>query len=340
MKPLRYIYAGIYFVLVFVYAFHTFGGEQRMIQSTQVATVAMSNPAPIPRIEKYELNVGFVGDIMTDRFIRKRIDGYKTPQDFVNTYMSGTQEDHSKLDYVVANLEGPITKHSSKTLRSDGGYNTDLIFTLPVATLDILQLLNIHVVSLANNHTHNFGVQGLEDTKNFLSQKSISYFGSPYNIESYLSTVECQNNICIGYIGYNSFTVHNESSLIVREIQSLKSRTDIDFVVVMPHWGEEYKETESQTQIKYAHEWVDAGADLIIGSHPHVIEGSEMYKGVPIYYSLGNFIFDQWWNSQVATGLSLRVLFSKNVSNGITDKSIHIIEEKQIHISSKQILYK
>jgi poly-gamma-glutamate synthesis protein (capsule biosynthesis protein) len=71
----------------------------------------------------------------------------------------------------------------------------------------------------------------------------------------------------------------------------------------MPHWGTEYEAIHSASQEKLAHSWIDAGADIIIGSHPHVIQDAEMYKNRPIFYSVGNFVFDQSWSEPTQRGL-------------------------------------
>ncbi|MDQ5951053.1 MAG: hypothetical protein QG639_330, partial [Patescibacteria group bacterium] len=103
----------------------------------------------------------------------------------------------------------------------------------------------------------------------------------------------------LGFINYNQFITGGEE----QAFQDLANiRDDVDYLIVYTHWGNEYVQ-ENQVLIDLAHRFVDAGADLIIGSHPHVITGHETYKDAHIYYSLGNFIFDQYFDAEVKKGL-------------------------------------
>jgi poly-gamma-glutamate synthesis protein (capsule biosynthesis protein) len=86
-------------------------------------------------------------------------------------------------------------------------------------------------------------------------------------------------------------------------------------VIIFPHWGTEYSSANTEKQRTLAHNWIDAGADLIIGSHPHVMENAELYKNKPIFYSLGNFIFDQNFSKETQRGLILAGSFSGDKIN-------------------------
>lgn len=285
-----------------------------------------------------ELNLLFVGDAMFDRYIRKEINKYNSAEFFVNNFLTNLSRENQKYDYVIANLEGPITENKSKTLKEDGTFGKDLIFTFPPVTTQILNLLNIQVVSLANNHEDNFYNQGFQDTKNFLQKANINYFGNPYNdtLGEKISNIVCEKNICIAYIGYNQFTKYSDPEIVVKEIQKLKEDSKVDFIVVFAHFGEEYKLKANPTQINSAHKWITAGADLVIGTHPHVIQEKEIYKGKYIYYSLGNYIFDQWFDEDVSKGLGLNFEFSKD-ENG--SKKLELIKEVSISISKENIKY-
>ena len=325
-------------------------------------------------VKEKSLSVLMVGDIMTDRYIRKQINIAGNAENFVKNYLNNLSEVNKNYYYVVANLEGPITESKSKSLNSDGTYGKDLLFTFPTSTIQILNLLNIKIVSLANNHTDNFYYKGYKETQEFLKEANIKYFGNPYNtnLDSYenLSETLCQNEICVAYIGYNQFTKNNDSDRVVKEIERLKDlnkenldidnlkenkleesqleNSIVDFIIIMPHWGEEYEKQANKNQEKLAREWIDAGADAIIGAHPHVIQNSEVYKGKYIYYSLGNYIFDQWFNSDVQNGLGVNIIFKK-VSIGKegdaehkVEKSISIKEEnnKNIFIDRNGVRYR
>lgn len=290
---------------------------------------------------KKELRILVAGDIMPDRHIRGQINKYHTAENFVSTYLGNMKEVNSEYDYVMANLEGPITENKSKTLRSDGSYGKDLIFTFPTSSVQILKLLNIKVVSLANNHTDNFFRKGYEDTKKFLKKENIKYFGNPYNEKENLSEVFCEKEICIAYIGYHQFTTNNSGEIISEEIKRVKENNLSDFTIVMPHWGIEYEKLSSQKQKDLARGWIDVGADMVIGAHPHVRQEVEIYKDKHIYYSLGNYIFDQWFSSEVKTGKVLDITFSKYKNeDGVEQKEIKLNDNKEVNITKELIKYR
>lgn len=321
----------IIFLSFYLYFKQTNDVEYRTLKQTEIIETNNSTN---------QLNVLFVGDIMLDRYIRKQIQEYKSTDDFVNNFLTNLSKVNSKYDLVIGNLEGPITNSSSKTLNKDGSFNKELTFTFPSSSVEILKALNVKAVSLANNHTNNFGLAGFLETENFLEAKEILHFGNPYNQEQYnLQNIYCEKEICLGLIGYNQFTENNDPEIINTQIKLLRENPKVDFVIVFAHFGEEYKLEANSTQVKYAHGWVDAGADLIIGAHPHVIQNTEIYKGKYIYYSLGNYIFDQWFNQDVVNGLAVNFKFSKKDINGVVSKEIKFSKDLKVKISKESIKY-
>ncbi len=105
----------------------------------------------------------------------------------------------------------------------------------------------------------------------------------------------------VGFLGLADLEFNLDEDAAVAKIQALDSQ--VDFLIVSIHWGVEYTKTASDFIQNEAHRYVDAGADFIWGHHPHVIQNSELYNGVPIYYSLGNFVFDQYWSEDTQEGL-------------------------------------
>jgi len=295
---------------------------------------------------KKEVNILIGGDVILDRYIRKQINNYKNPEDFVKNYLLNLSETNSRYDYVVANLEGPITDYKSKTLLDDGTFGTDLLFTFPISTPEILKLLNIKIVSLANNHTDNFYHDGYVKTKKYLSESDIKYFGNPYNNnfadkDESLSEVICEKEICVAYVAYNQFTSLNSKDMITEEIKKLKQDMSVDFIIVMPHWGVEYEKISEAFQKEYARDWVDAGADIVVGAHPHVIQDNEIYKDKNIYYSLGNYIFDQWWKEDVKNGLALDITFLKYIDReNNVKREIKTNQNLDVYIDRDGVRYK
>lgn len=266
----------------------------------------------------------FTGDMMFDRGVRKTINakGFDIVFGDSKKIFSGAE-----ADLVIANLEGPITSYPSRILRPDGTTSSELNFTFQTETAKALKDNNIDIVNLANNHTANQGAEGLIQTKKYLQEAMVGYFGHPGNKETELATTTCKDNFCISLIGWHEFAATPASSISTK-IKELRSTSDI--VVVLPHWGEEYKKTPSTGMQTIAHQWIDAGADMIIGTHPHIIESIEEYKGKAIFYSLGNYIFDQYFSFDTTHGLVVAVTAIKNSSTSTISFDYKLIPIKNV----------
>ena len=174
----------------------------------------------------------------------------------------------------------------------------------------ILSSSNFNILSLANNHTDNYKKEvGFGSTVSLLAEKNIATFG--------------HYNSCDIKYGYNDkdnyFLAFNLvdgdygcSNVVLENIKKIKKQNKNSFVILYPHWGKEYQATSGYMQKSLARKFIDQGADLIVGSHPHVIQDIEMYKNKLIFYSLGNFIFDQYFLKEAQTGLMVGL--SKNES--------------------------
>ncbi len=239
------------------------------------------------------------GDMMLDRTVlakTEKTENYNFPFLLIDEFLK-------TADIKFANLEGPITNFESV---SNG--NTRMRFTVAPEFLPILKQ-RFQVLGLANNHMLDFGENGYNQTKNYLSNAEINYFGNYNNQSDNLSAIIEKNNIKIGWIGYHGLVGEGFEN-ILNEIKTL--RPQVDFLIVVPHWGAEYKKVPADSTVKKAKQFVDAGADLVLGGHPHVVQPSEDYKGKKIYYSLGNFIFDQYWSEDTMEGLAVEILIEKS----------------------------
>ena len=243
-----------------------------------------------PTSSKLTILIG--GDVMLDRSIRKYGDKHGYDSLFANIIPL-----IKKADVSIVNLEGPITSSSSRTLLSNGATTKSFAFTFATSTGELLSRLGIDYVNLANNHTDNYGPEGLEETKNILENSGIGYFGDPWNASGTEATLT-KNDIRIAFVGYHQFQPGFDR--IKLDIERLSDEGY--FVIVMPHWGVEYATTSDALQQKQARELVSAGANAIIGAHPHVIQNNEMIGSVPVYYSLGNLLFDQYFSDDVMQG--------------------------------------
>lgn len=236
------------------------------------------------------------GDMMLDRYIRVAIkdNGMAYVFESIRRLLDGN-------DIVLANLEGAFTDLEPQPPRPN-----NLEFTFDPLLIPKLQKLGFNLFSLANNHSGGFGLTGLEQTKNYLKNYSIDFFGNPSNTDrpSFIKEIR---ETKIAFVGYNQFGQNSEN--IIKEIENIK--INVDFVVVMAHWGIEYQDTFSKNQQETAHQFIDAGADIVIGSHPHVIQPIEIYKNKTIFYSLGNFVFDQLSSDKTKQGLALGIELQK-----------------------------
>lgn len=201
-------------------------------------------------------------------------------------------------DLNLGNLEGPITNSTVSTKNSSSSKMFAFKFS-PEITPKILKYLNFHGVLVSNNHSFDYGEKGFNDTLNYLKKVQIEPIGLKNNVTKFI-----RGNKKIAIIGFyysskfNDLRDINFSSYFVKKVKE-----DNDFVIVFFHGGTEgqnakfvYNKTEyfgnenRGNIFAFAHAVIDAGADLVLGSGPHILRGFELYKGKFIAYSLGNFV--------------------------------------------------
>ncbi len=248
------------------------------------------------------LKIVIGGDTMFDRKVRQlgQTNGY-------DTLLAPVAPLFDSADIAVVNLEGPVTSFPSKTLRPDGSTTKELVFTFDPESLEALKNVGVDVVSLSNNHTDNFGTSGFLQTKANLASTGIQYFGDPWNASSTELLIE-KNGMKVAFVGYHSF--QKGFDRVLAKVNELSNNNY--FVIVMPHWGEEYKKEPSDTVRNQARLLAAAGAGAVIGGHSHIIGENEWLDGIPVYYSLGNLLFDQYFSPEVMKGLVVELRLSKS----------------------------
>lgn len=199
-------------------------------------------------------------------------------------------------DYNIVNLEAPVTSSMTKILKTGPHLKAN-----EQSTLNVLKKLNTNVVTLANNHILDYDEQGVFDTISFCNANDIQYVGAGLNksdAAKILSLNTCQGSIAIVNIAENEWASATDNSaggngmdLIENSSQITNAKDHHDFVFVIVHGGHEYYNLPSPRMQKQYRFYVDCGADIVVGHHTHCIGGNEIYKGSPIYYSLGNFLF-------------------------------------------------
>ncbi len=219
----------------------------------------------------------FLGDIMLGRGVEKLIESYNPSYPFRNIWrvLRG-------VDYVIGNLEGAI---SNKVFISSEKY---LRFCFKNEVVRGLRNSYINVLSLANNHSGDGGLEGLKETREILKKYGIIPLGDP--ILSDIDYIFSNKEIVI--LSFNVVFPKNINN-IIKILQTVKKEYSNKVLVVYIHWGSEYEGKSNLFQKYLAHKLVDSGADIIIGTHPHVVQEIEIYKKSIIFYSVGNFVFDQ-----------------------------------------------
>ena len=244
------------------------------------------------------------------------------------------QKKYIKPEYVVSNFEN-VLRNDTGTKRVDKSSN--LQFTKESLDSYLNTLKSKVVFTMGNNHLHDLGAEGVLETVSLLRKyENINFTGIGYLKDVVKPLIIEDNNKKIALLSISTDEPEVMSILATNKIQGVLDYNDciifdiikqykslVDYVVVIPHWGKEYVDYPSIQQRQKAYKWIDAGADLIIGHHPHVIQGKENHKGKWIYYSLGNYIFPDFydkngfrhkWTSENNKSVMLEINFSEILS--------------------------
>jgi poly-gamma-glutamate synthesis protein (capsule biosynthesis protein) len=186
-----------------------------------------------------------------------------------------------------------------------------------------LKILKRHfdALSLANNHSGDYGPVAFGEMLDLLDGQKISYFGGGRNLaQAHTPLVIERNGLRIALLGYNEFfprsfeadfdkpgIAWSEDEQVRLDIQTARTVYHADLVIPVMHWGWEHERVASARQLQLARLMIDAGADAVVGGHPHVTQNVEQYQGKPIIYSLGNFVFDGFSDKANNTGWLLRL---------------------------------
>ncbi|MBY0473204.1 CapA family protein [Patescibacteria group bacterium] len=283
------------------------------VSSERIGTV-IAIPAPLAPTPK-EATILFAGDAMFDRTVRLTAERYG--EDYLFDCIDPTLK---SADLVILNLEGPITEAESVSVGSVPEGIGNYTFTFPISTGPLLAKHGIDIVNLGNNHILDFGSAGTISTMELLSEAGVQYFGDPLTHSVARKDV---GGVSLSFINYNEFVAHAQAaSTTLSQVRAEAAAGRLP--VVYTHWGVEYATSTPGYIVTLAHQFVDAGAVAVIGSHPHVVGESELYKDAPIYYSLGNFIFDQYFSYETTHGLMVAITFSNGRAKNIREIPIEI----------------
>ncbi len=298
-----------------------------------------------------EITISAVGDVFTGGLLSEEIEKYK------NIFLS---EEINKIfkssDICFCNLESPLCK-----LEDPPEPNKTLLYAKG-ESIEYLKKSGFNVVSLANNHTMDFGWKSLQKTIKILEKNKIGHVGAGKNINEARKPVILEiNKIKVAFLGYSwALPMVEEGSIaatknspgispynlkfINEDIK--KIRKGVDYIFLSIHWQYEFSHYPPPQIISEAHQIIDAGADVILAHHPHVLQGFEKYKNGLIFYSLSNFLFSPWfatnsgrwinyenngklriWYKDRRKGLILKFVLSKN--KNLNYKMIPTLQERE-----------
>ncbi|MCX7745520.1 MAG: CapA family protein [Clostridia bacterium] len=268
-----------------------------------------ATPSSEPQIDrKNTLRITAVGDILLGRGVGGRLQkdkkGYIYPFEKVVHYLK-------EGDIVFGNLEEPITssQHGLLGIREGGKY----VLKNEVEAFNGIKYAGFNLLNLANNHILDYYDIGLNDTIRILDQNQIAHSGAGKDLEEArkLAIIE-KKGVKVGMLSYTDMSevlykgnppirfraekdrygvAPRNYDYIREDIE--KAKGQVDLLIISLHWGKEESFDVLPEQVEMSHKLLDQGADIILGHHPHQFQGIEIYKGKPIIYSLGNFIFDQ-----------------------------------------------
>ena len=252
------------------------------------------------------LRLVFVGDVMLDEGPGKVIVAGRDP-------LAPFSAALADADFRIANLECPVA--------TTGRPLPTKIYTFR-ANPDAVRVLKgrVDAVSVANNHSGDYGRAAFLETLSVLDGAGIRHFGGGRNLtEAHAPLWIEKNDLRIAVLGYNEFlprsfeagadypgVAWSEDSQVLADIRAARA-AGADVVIPFMHWGWEYESGPGERQRQLARMMIDAGADAVVGGHPHVTQGAEIYRGRPIIYSLGNFVFDGFEAAEARTGWLLRL---------------------------------
>lgn len=239
----------------------------------------------------------FAGDVYLSDHV---LEAYDAAGGIDGVLSQGYQAEIQAADYFVTNEEFPFST------RGTPAPDKQFTFRVHPEKVKLMQEMGIDLVTLANNHALDYGCDAMLDTIDTLDRAGIRHVGAGKNLaEARKPAIVELNGRTFAFIGATRvypeadwaagtdsagmFSAYDGGAQLAEEVKAAKQQAD--YVIAYVHWGIEREETPNEVQKSIAHRLVDAGADLVVGAHPHVLQGIEYYQGVPIAYSLGNFVF-------------------------------------------------
>lgn len=266
--------------------------------TTEPTPVAQQEEVVLPTPDVREPHLLFVGDIMLDRSVRLRSVRAGTR---AYPFLKLPEGWLSSPDMTIANLEGPVTDRRRAPEKS-----IDFLFDPEV--LPALQAQGFDAFSQANNHALDQGTAGYEDSMRRLREAGFLAFGHQVRDGSVALATSTIHDVRFAFLGWNTTDNPLDKQEAKQAIQLAQQQAD--HVIAYVHWGPEYRDRPHPNEVELAHWLIDEGVDIVIGGHPHWVQGISVYKGKPIAWSLGNFVFDQDFSVPTKQGLAIALRFA------------------------------
>lgn len=231
------------------------------------------------------------GDLMFDRAVRGYMQTHGT--DYPFALLRGAEDRFFRgVDIVTGNLEGAIAPHRAPEKEND--------FAFDASVADLLRRMHFSVVNQANNHALDQNRLGATETRRALAAVGVGSAGDQVvdDLPPWTTTVRGRSVAMLGYNMTDNPVDEQQGETAVRT-----AAKENDIVLVQVHWGAEYAPRPTDEQRAFGRTLVEWGATAVIGTHPHVIQGMEIWKGRPIFWSLGNTVFDQDWSKETQQGI-------------------------------------
>jgi len=293
-----------------------FGTSVYLLRNFNTANIKNQTAQAIIPVQEIPIvkntTIYFVGDMMLTRGVESSV-----KKNFAGDYnkLFENVAELKKADILFGNLEGPVSNKGNNV-------GSKYSFRMDPIILPILKEAGFDIVSFNNNHVGDWNIEAFKDTISNLKENGILKIGAGLNKEEAKEpTIIEKNGTRFGFLSFSDVgpdwlkATENSPGILLAKDPDLETiisqaKTKVDVLIVSFHFGEEYKLVHNDHQENLAYKAIDSGADMIIGHHPHVIQDIEEYKGKTIVYSLGNFIFDQYFSKDTMRGMLFEATFN------------------------------
>ena len=302
------------------------------------ATIFNPSSSVVNMENKENVSIAVTGDVMFARNMEGVLSMDSSP-------FEGVSDVTSNVNLLLINFENAATT-------SENAVKGDVPLKCNPSYVPLAKANNLTVAALANNHAFDYGIDGMKDTVKNLKDADITPIGAGNTEEEAHQAVVKEVNgrkiTILNYMDSNNFAEYSQEVMPIANgsapgysaydssdaQKQIGEHNDSDLIIAYMHYGNEYSTSPNEDQIRMSHELIDYGADVVIGAHPHVTQGIEMYNGKPIFYSLGNFIFDQS-NEETHTAYFVKIDLVGNTAK-CTVYPIHISNYLPQHMGGEE----